>query len=347
MNQAPQHHGERHASDEENDSPLSEDGGHFFYDPDNAYIRFSGVRSHSCDESINDGNCKCLLVVLLTCNQLLLLDSIAQTDIGTPGPDMEDDVERHSLPPEIISSHLDALSRSGLHVNLDYKLVICLECSQAVHHSLIQGHVSQHNLPRPSTDELAIILEELDLTAPPPFSSSDVIAPIVGLELVDGFVCLAESCGIAVGSKTSLQRHRAECHMNATVSSEPCKIHRIFGFKGNQLVVRVDPNLDIERPHGTFAEYMSLMRPKENRSLLPLNPSNDARKTTGFLQRSRWLQVVSGHSTQELLSLVAIPAHGDALFPIIPVVKTMFKRMWDDVESMEVLPRRHIHTPKG
>jgi hypothetical protein len=263
---------------------------------------------------------------------------------------MEDDLERHSvrsLPPEIISSHLDSLSRSGLHVNLTYKLVICLECSQALDHSHIHGHVSQHRLPCPSTDELATILDELDLLAPPPFSSSSVIAPIVGLELVDGFVCLAKSCGIAVGSKTSFRRHRDECHMGATASSEPCQIHRIFGFKGHQLVVRVDPNLAIERPHGTLAEYMSVMRPKEDRSLLPLNPSDDPRKTTGFLQRSRWLQVVSGHSTQDLLSLVAIPAHGDELFPIMPVVKNMFKRMWDDVESMEVLPRRHIHTPKG
>lgn len=263
---------------------------------------------------------------------------------------MEQDSERHSvrsLPPEIVSSHLDALSRSGLHVNLTHKLVICLQCSQALDHSHIHSHASRHRLPCPSTDELTTILEELDLMAPPPFSSSDVIAPIVGLELVDGFMCLAESCGIAVGSGTSLQRHRRECHMGAIVSSEPCKIHRIFGFRGHQLVVRVDPNLAIDRPHGTFAEYMSVMRPKENRSLLPLNPSDDARKTTGFLQRSRWLQVVSGHSIQDLLSLVAVPAHADTLSPIMPAVKAMFKRMWDDVESMEVLPRRHIHTPKG
>ncbi|KAI9455491.1 hypothetical protein HD554DRAFT_2034487 [Boletus coccyginus] len=89
------------------------------------------------------------------------------------------------------------------------------------------------------------------------------------------------------------------------------------------------------------------MHPKENHLLLSLNPSDNACKTTGFLQRSRWLQVVSSHFIQDLLSLVAVPAHGDILSPTMPAIKIMFKWMWDDIESMEVLPQRHIHTPKG
>ena len=270
--------------------------------------------------------------------------------VGIPESVAQHELEQHpasSLPPKIVSSHVDALARSGLHVNLPYKLVICLECSEALNHEHIRGHVSQHRLPCPSTDELATILKELDLMKPPPISSSCVVAPIPGLSVVDGLMCCAESCGIAVGSSSSFQRHRKDHHLGLSVSSEPCKIHRIFGFRRDQLVVRVDPTLAVDRSYGSLAEYMSAMRPKEDRSLLPLDPSDDPRKTTGFLQRSRWPQVVHGHSTEELLSLVAIPSCSDTLFPVMEAVKTMFKRMWDNVESMDVLPRRHIHTPKG
>lgn len=252
-----------------------------------------------------------------------------------------------SVPPEVISSHLRTLSCSGLHVNLVYKLVICLECSEALDYRYLRGHVTQHGLTCPPEDELIAILQDLHLAGPPPLSAFHVIPPIVGLKLTDGFTCLAESCGINVGSRASLMRHREECHVGLAVSSEPCQVHRIYGFRGCQLVVRVDPSLAVVRSHGTLAEYLAVMRPKEQRSLLPLQPSDDPRKTTGFLHQSKWLQTVSGRSTQDVLSLVARPKNGDIFFPVVQAVKTNFKRMWDDVESMEVLPRRHIHTPKG
>lgn len=252
-----------------------------------------------------------------------------------------------AISPEIASLHCDTLSRSGLHVDLVHGLVICLECAQALDPHYIRAHVVTHNLPFPSNEEMAVILSDLDICNSPSLTSFDVIPPIAGLDVMDGVVCTLKSCGFAVGSKSSLQRHYQDSHISSPLSYEPCKIHRIFAFKGQQLVVRVDPSLAIQRSYGSLADYLSLMCPKDNQLAPILNPSEDPRKTTGFLSSARWLEVVRGHPLDELLSLVAMPSGVDVLCPVVEGVNSMFLDMWDMVEAMEVLPRRHIHTPKG
>ncbi|KAH0836368.1 hypothetical protein J3R83DRAFT_7940 [Lanmaoa asiatica] len=264
-----------------------------------------------------------------------------------PQPLIQEDLEEMSVPPEILSSCLHVLSRLGLHVNLLYKLVICLKCSEALDHRHIQTHITWHGMACPPENELKAILQDLHLMGPPSLSPSDIVPPIVGLKLLNSFTCLAQFCGITIGSRTSLQCHREECHVSLAVSSEPCQVHRIYGFRSHQIVVRVDLSLAVVCPHGSLAEYLAIVHPKEDCSLLPLLPSDDPCKTTGFLHQSKWPQVVSGHSTQEILSLVANPKSGDTLFPVLHAIKTNFKWMWDEVDGMEVLPRRHIHTPKG
>lgn len=252
-----------------------------------------------------------------------------------------------AISPEIASMHCDTLSRSGLHVDLVHGLVICLECAQAPDPRYIRSHVVAHNLPFPSDEEMEAILRDLDIHDSPSLTSFDEIAPIAGLSVVDGFVCTLDSCGLAVGSKSSLQRHYQDSHMSSLLSYEPCKIHRIFAFKGEQLVVRVDPALAVQRSYGSLADYLSVMCPKDNQLAPVLNPSEDPRKTTGFLFSARWLEVVRGHPLDELLSLVAMPSGVDVLCPVAEGINSMFLDMWNMVDAMEVLPRRHIHTPKG
>ena len=76
---------------------------------------------------------------------------------------------------------MDALAYFGLYVNLAYKLVICLKCSEDLNHDHIHRHISWHFLPCPSANKLATILKELDLMKPPPIFSSCVVAPISNL----------------------------------------------------------------------------------------------------------------------------------------------------------------------
>lgn len=252
-----------------------------------------------------------------------------------------------AISPEIASMHCDTLSRSGLHVDLVHGLVICLECAQAPHPRYIRSHVLAHNLPFPSDEEMDGILRDLDIHDSPSLTPFDEIAPIAGLSVTDGFVCTHESCGLAVGSKSSLHRHYQDSHISSLLSYEPCKIHRIFAFRGEQLVVRVDPSLAVQRSYGSLADYLSVMCPKDNLLAPVLNPSEDPRKTTGFLFSVRWLEVVRGHPLDELLSLVAMPLGVDVLYPVAEGINSMFLDMWNMVDAMEVLPRRHIHTPKG
>ncbi|KAF8549215.1 hypothetical protein OG21DRAFT_1500556 [Imleria badia] len=248
---------------------------------------------------------------------------------------------------EIVSMHCDTLSRSGLHVDLVHGLIICLECSEALDYRHIRAHVITHSLPYPSDEQLAVILRDLNIGDSPSLSPFQVIAPIAGLQVVDGLVCTFDSCGFPLGSKSSLQRHHQESHPAAPLSYESCKIHRIFAFRGHQLVVRVDPSLAVQRLHGTLADYLSVICPTENVSTRLLDPSDDPRKTTSFLHSARWLDVIRGHPLDRLLSLVAIPSGVDMLCPVVEEINTMFTCMWDIVDTMEVLPRRHIHTPKG
>lgn len=231
-------------------------------------------------------------------------------------------------------------------MDLVYNLVICVKCSEALDHRHIHTHVLGHRLPCPPIDELTTILRDTGITEHLSISPSEVIPPIAGLKLQDGFVCTLDSCGAALGSKSSLQRHYQQCHMAEPMSFESCKIHRIFGFRGHQIVVRVDPSLVVQRPHGNLTEYLSIMRPKENASFRPLNPSNDPRKATGFLHSARWFDVIRGLPLKELLSLVAVPSTQDVLSVVMDEINTIFGQMWDIVDAMEVLPWRHIHTPK-
>ena len=102
----------------------------------------------------------------------------------------------------------------------------------------------------------------------------------------------------------------------------------------------------VQRPHGNLTEYLSIMRPKENTLFRPLNPFNNPRKATGFLHSAHWFDVIRGLPLKELLSLVAVPSTQDVLSAVMDEMNTMFGQMWDIVDAMEVLPRRHIHTPK-
>jgi hypothetical protein len=56
--QVPQDLGERYPSDEENRCLSPQDDGSFLNAPDDAYMPFSGVRTHSCEENTDDGNGK-------------------------------------------------------------------------------------------------------------------------------------------------------------------------------------------------------------------------------------------------------------------------------------------------
>ena len=126
----------------------------------------------------------CLFVFL---SLTFCIETIGQYDINTLASISLDNIDQNiltSITLEIISLHLAVLSCSGLHVNLAYKLVICVEFFQALDHCYIHrhSHISGHSLPCLLADKLDSILEKLDIIGPPSLSSSDVIALIVGLE---------------------------------------------------------------------------------------------------------------------------------------------------------------------
>ncbi|KAH0826484.1 hypothetical protein J3R83DRAFT_5487 [Lanmaoa asiatica] len=101
---------------------------------------------------------------------------------------------------------------------------------------------------------------------------------------------------------------------------------KFIGFspsRDSSLLVRVDPSLAVQRLYGSLADYPSIMCPKDNQLGPVLDPSEDPRKTTGFLFSARWLGVVRSHPLDELLG---------------GGIDSVFSDMWNMVDAMEILP---------
>ncbi|KAH0825703.1 hypothetical protein J3R83DRAFT_10810 [Lanmaoa asiatica] len=208
-------------------------------------------------------------------------------------------------------------------------------------------HVTHHGTPCPSLDEMLEIVDELNLKTVQLISRSEPVAPILGLSLQDGIRCTTSSCDFSFASERSYRRHCQEHHVGITPSSQPCKVHRIFKNRAIQFVVRVDPTLAIQHPHGTLSEYLSILHPKQEPSTQHLNPTSDPRKLTAFLHNAKWHDFIRGLSLEGIQSLIVIPRKDDTLFPVVEEIHSMFKSMCEVVEGLDVLTRRHIHTPKG
>lgn len=251
------------------------------------------------------------------------------------------------IPPHCVTQHISTLSRCGLMVDLVHKLIICVECSEAVYPPHMHTHVTHHSTPCPSLDEMLEIVDELNLKTVQLISPSDPVAPILGLSLQDGIRCTTSSCDFSFASERSYRRHCQEQHVGITPSSQPCKVHRIFKNRALQFVVRVDPTLATQHPHGTFSEYLSTFHPKQEASTQHLNPATDPRKLTAFLHNAKWHDFIRGLSLEGIQSLIMIPRKHDTLFPVVEEIHSMFKSMCEVVEGLDVLTRRHIHTPKG
>lgn len=269
----------------------------------------------------------------------------------SPGQHASNDSAQSSAHPSIsparVADHVATLSRCGIMVNLTHRLLICADCSEAVYPPHTRTHVTDHGTPCPSTEQLTALLEELDVASGPTLDPSEVFPPVLGLSIYDGLKCTVAACHLSFYSKRSFERHCQEQHVGFPRSSIPCKVHRIFKNRALQLVIRIDPDLSIQHPHGTFAQYLSCVHSKDEPSPDSINPSVDPRRLNAFLYSVRWHDVVRGLPLDAIQLLVSLPRASDPLFPVLQEILSMFQHMCNVVDDMDVLTRRHILTPKG
>ncbi|KIJ57793.1 hypothetical protein HYDPIDRAFT_34786 [Hydnomerulius pinastri MD-312] len=259
-------------------------------------------------------------------------------------------VDNHDFPadPDQLSAHIATLAGLGLMIDYAYNLVICAECSEALQPLHIRSHVTtNHAIKCPPLSEFTDILHALGLTNHKPLPRTSVIAPIHGLPVRNGIKCSAPSCDETFASSRTFSRHHVNAHADRTSLSTECYIQQVFAFRGHKVVLHVDPNLAVVRPHGTLTDYPATLQPVTDHSSAPLNLSDNPRKLDAFLYTTRWDNVVKGLTTGDIQRLVALPVETDILFPIVQEVHTMFDHMCIVVEGMDVLTRRHLNTPKG
>lgn len=274
----------------------------------------------------------------------------AQAAAQSQSPSTAVDVPSHSQTTRIVSSpHLATLSALGLMVDTTYGIIICTQCSKAVQPGHVRSHlVSNHSLPCPPASELNSIIDALGISVVKPFPTSRIIPPIHGLSIESGLVCSSPSCRLIFSSARSYRRHVSDDHQD-TETPPPVNsfVQKVYGFRGMTMLVAVDPGLAIVQPHCNLSEYLALMCPVDDVFTKPLEPTDDARKLTSFLYVARWHHVVRGHSPADIRQLIKLPTQHDPLFRVAEEVRDAFSFMCNIVKDMDVLTRRHIHTPKG
>jgi hypothetical protein len=286
----------------------------------------------------------------------------SQTASRSPSPSpCEQGIRRPPSPPidvpshsetrsRIVSSpHLTTLSALGIMVDPTYGVIICTQCSKAVQPQYVRAHlVSNHSLRCPPSSELDAVINALGISEIPPFPTSHIIPPIHGLPIQTGLACSSPTCRLVFSSARSYRRHLSDDHADAEIPPPvKCFVQKVYGFRGAMLLVAVDPGLAITQPHCNLSEYLALMRPVDDAFTKSLEPTDDVRKLTSFLYAARWHHVVRGHSPAAIQQLTALPTQHDPFFRVAEQVRHAFTFMCTVVKGMDVLTRRHIHTPKG
>jgi hypothetical protein len=214
----------------------------------------------------------------------------------------------------------DELSQYSIYVDPTLSIPICTFCGVAIPVEHARNHVREHHASQKRdvmsqaifSSALRALGAASDLVIP-----SSPIAPIPTLCCHDGRACIEPGCSELMLSSTAARRHFQEAHpgVKPTGHTRSATIHRLFEFRGVQKLVEVDPSLALVASPQSVSDYLKELGGNERPESKFELPSDD-RFVSHFLSYTKWGTVVEGFSTTDLISLVALPEKGAALFAL-------------------------------
>jgi hypothetical protein len=247
------------------------------------------------------------------------------------------------------------LSCYSIYVSTTIPVVICLSCSKAVHLDHVRSHlVSSHGFKGvPNEDELHSSLVKLGALPTSSISfPTDSVAPIVGLDIVNGFKCLEDGCSYISTSNRSCLSHfqlaHPEQHANqADKLIETIEVQALYGFKAGRVVLKVLRDYPRPPTTGGYERYMSRVALRKPTSPPTYRLPPDKKFQSHFLSFTGWGSVLDGKDMGVIQALVKSPLKQDRFYPIIAGCRSYYQYIASQLPGVGDLFLRWINTSKS
>ena len=248
------------------------------------------------------------------------------------------------------------LGRYSIYVVPAIHVVICLTCAQAVHLDHVRSHLVGHSFKDvPKQEELCGFLLKLGalptdcITFP-----TDPGAPIVGLDVVEGFECLEDGCGHISTALRSRDAHFQRMHRQqhasgaaSLASTNAIPVQKLYGFTGRRVVLKVHPNVPQPPTTSGYDKYMARVAAREQANPPTYRLSSDVKLQSHFLSLTRWGSVLEGLDVNVIRGLVASPLEEDRFYPILAGCRSYYMHVASKLPAINDLFLRWINTLKS
>lgn len=231
---------------------------------------------------------------------------------------MELDISLYDIVPDDDTVVYDAahnLPALGIIINTLLKVVICVECGEAIEPALVCAHVKQHNAHyKPGATILEDLREKYGIVPLAEIAySAGPIRPIFGIPIKPEQLYFCAACDRGYSSLVSLRGHQSNgkrCHVpiaeracymlyGQRLTKGPTK--RYFPVDTSCLSLRQDIPLAYSTVFGTT------MPPPPDYTKLPVQDIEDPQNLSSFLFREGWLDAVKGFTPADIQEVTRLP----------------------------------------
>jgi hypothetical protein len=243
-----------------------------------------------------------------------------------------------------------ALRMYSLYVEKRFGVVICLDCSEAVHLHFVRKHAVEHGFAHvPNQETLSNALEELGALKVSAIQFPlEPVPAIPGLSVTLGYQCQEPDCAHISTSERCKNEHLQQFHPRAQ-NRQVARVHVqiLYKFKGSRVVMKVippdKPRLPSNRYYDAFMEEFNSR--KASKTIYRLAP--DPKMQSHYIYSSGWGKVLEGQDVAALRDLVAAPEDGDRYKPLVKACREHYTHVADRLDNVSELFRRWINSTKS
>ena len=236
---------------------------------------------------------------------------------------MEIDIDAHEIIADehtIVSDDVHNFPALAIIINTLLKVVICVECHEAIEPVLISVHAKQHNkLYRPP----AMISQDLQarygvVPLAQVHIGNDKISPVYGLPINPGVLYFCGACHRGYTSPDTLRSHQSSQQRCPTPLAERTSYmaygQKLSGAPHGRRYFPVDISR-LSRRQNIPLQYSKVFEdtipPPPNFSSLPVQDIEDRQNLSSFLFREGWLDAVKGYRPSDIKDIVRLPVEKD------------------------------------
>ncbi|KAH9477263.1 ATP-dependent DNA helicase tlh1 [Psilocybe cubensis] len=237
---------------------------------------------------------------------------------ATPTTAMEVDVSLYDIVPDdhtVIYDDAHNLPALGIVINTFLKIVICIECGEAIEPASVCAHVKQHNAhytPGPTLlEDLRrkygiVSLAEIAYSAGP-------IRPIFGIPIEADQLHFCSKCHRGYNSLLSLRGHQSNgqrCQVPITQRACYTMYGQILTKGPSKRYFPVDTSclsLRQDIPFAYSTVFGTTMPPPPDYTQLPVQDIEDPQNLSSFLFREGWLDAVKGLTPVDIQEVTRLP----------------------------------------